>query len=87
MEHKILLPATRPNSRRDDGEVEDVKQQVVKWAWNPVEERCEPFYYGGCGGNGNRFETQQKCLDECWNNHVDEEHKKKPEPRCIKYIV
>ncbi|KAK6751374.1 hypothetical protein RB195_003014 [Necator americanus] len=57
-----------------------------RWAWDPVEERCEPFYYGGCRGNGNRFKTPQQCLDECWNKHVDEEHWKKPVPKCIKYI-
>ncbi|KAK6751372.1 hypothetical protein RB195_003012 [Necator americanus] len=57
-----------------------------RWAWNPAEEHCEPFEYGGCGGNGNNFMTQQQCLDECWNKHVDKEHWKEPEPRCIKYI-
>ncbi|KAK6738055.1 hypothetical protein RB195_020264 [Necator americanus] len=58
-----------------------------RWAWNPVEEHCEPFEYGGCGGNGNNFDSQLECLDECWNKHVDEKYRKKPEPRCVKYIV
>nr|XP_046260112.1 tissue factor pathway inhibitor a isoform X2 [Scatophagus argus] len=27
--------------------------------------RCEPFEYGGCGGNANNFETLEACEDTC----------------------
>jgi len=26
---------------------------------------CEPFYYGGCEGNDNRFESAEQCEAEC----------------------
>jgi len=26
---------------------------------------CEPFYYGGCEGNNNRFESADECEAEC----------------------
>ncbi|XGW26465.1 hypothetical protein V3C99_007235 [Haemonchus contortus] len=27
--------------------------------------RCQPFYYKGCGGNGNAFMTRDECLKKC----------------------
>merc|ERR1712137_21472 len=27
--------------------------------------KCQKFTYGGCGGNGNNFETKQECHAEC----------------------
>lgn len=32
---------------------------------NPKTGLCEPFVYGGCGGNGNRFATRDDCLAAC----------------------
>ena len=27
--------------------------------------RCESFFYGGCGGNGNNFRTFKQCHESC----------------------
>ncbi|KAM7122024.1 LOW QUALITY PROTEIN: collagen alpha-4(VI) chain-like [Ciconia maguari] len=33
---------------------------VLKWYYNK-QKMCGQFWYGGCGGNKNRFETQEEC--------------------------
>ena len=37
----------------------------VKWFWDAAHSRCHRFYYSGCGGNQNRFDTQEACQDRC----------------------
>ncbi|XP_043274071.1 papilin [Venturia canescens] len=36
-----------------------------RWFYDSYEQRCRPFYYGGCGGNGNNFETEHECAGRC----------------------
>ncbi|XP_018614635.1 boophilin-H2 [Scleropages formosus] len=33
--------------------------------YNVEEKTCRTFHYSGCGGNGNRFETREECLQTC----------------------
>lgn len=30
-----------------------------------MERQCRQFYYGGCKGNGNNFETHEACMQSC----------------------
>ena len=41
---------------------------IPSWFFNPSNGECETFVYGGCGGNGNRFSTQQACQERCSSN-------------------
>ena len=41
------------------------------WYYDTKDQRCRQFYYGGCGGNENKFTTEEACLQRC---------EKKPEP-------
>ncbi|KAA3670080.1 uncharacterized protein DEA37_0003653, partial [Paragonimus westermani] len=39
--------------------------KIAKYAFVIDTKQCQLFYYSGCGGNGNRFDTVQECLDFC----------------------
>ena len=44
---------------------------VVHWYYNVTNERCERFWYGGCEGNANNFDSEQQCLEFCDNATAD----------------
>ncbi|KAM6087613.1 LOW QUALITY PROTEIN: collagen alpha-6(VI) chain [Chlamydotis macqueenii] len=43
---------------QDSGECQNY---VLKWYYDKEQKMCGQFWYGGCGGNKNRFETQEEC--------------------------
>ncbi|MEE6466246.1 hypothetical protein FKM82_006883 [Ascaphus truei] len=48
--------------RQEEG---DCQQYVLKWHYIAEQNECVQFWYGGCGGNKNRFETQEQCEGLC----------------------
>lgn len=38
-----------------------------KWSYDLESSQCKQFNYGGCGGNGNAFDTEEECDLTC--NH------------------
>uniref|UniRef100_A0A3P9PIP4 BPTI/Kunitz inhibitor domain-containing protein n=1 Tax=Poecilia reticulata TaxID=8081 RepID=A0A3P9PIP4_POERE len=44
--------------RQDPGGCQDY---AMMWFFDTVQNECARFWYGGCDGNANRFETQEEC--------------------------
>lgn len=38
---------------------------IERWGFDTASKRCVQFIYGGCGGNGNNFETKAACEQRC----------------------
>jgi len=38
---------------------------VLAYSYVSSSGRCEAFYYGGCEGNENRFESAEDCESQC----------------------
>ncbi|XP_061077093.1 BPTI/Kunitz domain-containing protein isoform X2 [Conger conger] len=39
--------------------------RYLRWYYNPYKGKCKGFHYTGCGGNGNRFSSEQLCNTSC----------------------
>ncbi|KAL0902573.1 hypothetical protein ABMA27_000410 [Loxostege sticticalis] len=44
------------------------RADIVQWYFDVKEKKCFRFFWGGCQGNGNRFEKRQECMDYCFLN-------------------
>lgn len=58
----LLCPAEGCSQILDPGPCRDY---VVKWYYDETSNACAQFWFGGCLGNKNRFETEEKCHKAC----------------------
>jgi len=47
---------------KEEGTCDDY---VLRYSYVSSSGQCEPFYYGGCEGNDNRFESPEECQAQC----------------------
>uniref|UniRef100_A0A3Q4AGB5 BPTI/Kunitz inhibitor domain-containing protein n=1 Tax=Mola mola TaxID=94237 RepID=A0A3Q4AGB5_MOLML len=41
------------------------RDYVAKWYYDATANACAQFWFGGCLGNGNKFETEKSCREAC----------------------
>ncbi|KAK9961449.1 hypothetical protein ABG768_009237 [Culter alburnus] len=41
------------------------QEYVVKWYFDPKANSCAQFWFGGCNGNKNQFDSEQTCRKSC----------------------
>ncbi|XP_013147767.1 PREDICTED: papilin isoform X2 [Papilio polytes] len=59
-------PPGKPHPNCDEPqETGNCTEKHAAWSFSDTENRCVPFYYSGCGGNGNRFNTEDSCIAAC----------------------
>ena len=46
------------------------KGSITKFYYSEVSGFCEPFNYGGCGGNSNKFDSKRECMEQCDLDHI-----------------
>uniref|UniRef100_A0A3Q2E5T3 Collagen, type XXVIII, alpha 1b n=1 Tax=Cyprinodon variegatus TaxID=28743 RepID=A0A3Q2E5T3_CYPVA len=55
-------PETGCNQSLDPGPCRDY---IAKWYYDAKSNSCAQFWFGGCQGNQNRFDSEQKCRETC----------------------
>lgn len=56
-------------------EAGDCDAYVINYAFNSTLGQCQAFYYGGCGGTDNRFNSSDECEAQCMGRQPDERGK------------
>ncbi|KAG6445055.1 hypothetical protein O3G_MSEX003697 [Manduca sexta] len=41
------------------------RAEIIMYYFDPATMACSTFTWGGCQGNGNRFDSREQCLDRC----------------------
>uniref|UniRef100_A0A8C6Q656 Collagen, type XXVIII, alpha 2a n=1 Tax=Nothobranchius furzeri TaxID=105023 RepID=A0A8C6Q656_NOTFU len=48
------------------------RNYVIRWYYDKQANACAQFWYGGCNGNNNRYETEDECKTTCVVSRISE---------------
>lgn len=54
------------------------RADIIQYYFDVKQKRCYRFFWGGCQGNGNRFDTKEECYSKCRLNYSN--------PACKFYL-
>jgi hypothetical protein len=46
-------------------ETGNCENKYARWHYSKDDNKCMPFYYTGCDGNKNNFESLEHCVQDC----------------------
>jgi hypothetical protein len=67
----------------DHGQCDKYK---IYWYFNQLDKQCDRFYYGGCDGNQNRFESKEICEMSCKMSEEEKGAFLKLPKQCVQSI-
>lgn len=54
-------------------DIGNCQNYTALWYYDTKIKRCRQFYYGGCGGNDNRFNSENECEQRCKRSEEEEQ--------------
>uniref|UniRef100_A0A452IRA3 Uncharacterized protein n=1 Tax=Gopherus agassizii TaxID=38772 RepID=A0A452IRA3_9SAUR len=68
LEKRLLPVADICRLQKEEG---TCRNFTLKWYYDSETKSCARFWYGGCGGNENKFNTQKECENVCIPAHIN----------------
>nr|XP_037274980.1 boophilin-H2-like [Rhipicephalus microplus] len=62
------------------------KMLLLRWWYNAEKGQCEEFFFGGCSGNANNFETKELCEHTC-SVHAHNQRRKRRIETYTDYLL
>ncbi|MEQ2168782.1 hypothetical protein GOODEAATRI_018286 [Goodea atripinnis] len=62
---ELVLPQRPKTGCRQTLDPGPCHDYVMKWYYDATSNSCSQFWFGGCQGNQNRFDTEKTCRETC----------------------